>query len=429
MSWLEQFRPTPNPAAGPTTPGPAAAGFEAHVITGEVNNVLRATEGARNHTLNRAAFNLAQILPADMWRPQLEAAGAATGLSPTEIARTIDSGIKGAERNPRPPERMPRGSVRPVQDLPSLDGYSDTPAGPQGIPEALDWRELWEREARDEWILEPFIAPGRQTVIYSLPKVGKSLLALQMAVAISRGAPTLGVPTTKTPVLYIDFENDPVHDVRSRLMEMGHGPEDLDGLIYLSYPSIAPMDTEAGARQMDAILDHYRPGLVIIDTISRAVSGEENSNDTWTALYRLTGLVLKRKGISLLRLDHSGKDETRGQRGGSAKMGDVDAVWRMSEVVRDNAYRLDCELKRMAIDETTIELRREHDPLAHHVATEPAGVTREKAILDLLDKAGIPRDAGRDQCAPIVRAAGIRVRNGTLAEIVRRRRGVLAEYE
>jgi hypothetical protein len=56
---------------------------------------------------------------------------------------------------------------------------------------------------------------------------------------------------------------------------------------------------------------------VVIDTVSRAIDGEENSNDTW----------LNQLGIAMIRLDHSGKDETKGMRGGSAKSGDVDAVW------------------------------------------------------------------------------------------------------
>ena len=36
----------------------------------------------------------------------------------------------------------------------------------------------------------------------------------------------------------------------------------------------------------------------------------------------------------MVRLDHTGKDQTKGQRGGSAKYGDVDAVWKLTEVVK-----------------------------------------------------------------------------------------------
>lgn len=403
------------------TPRAAAA------LAREVTNIQHAAEGTRNHTLNVAAFNLGQLIAAgEIAEPAVtQAIGDAAlmaGLDIREIRATIRSGYAKGTLKPRTPNKP---SVPPAPH--PVPGGTDTPT--HDIPQAIDWDELWTRPDNDEWLLEPLIAPGRQTVIYSPAKVGKSLLALQIAVAIANGRPTLGVPTAATPVLYIDFENDPVHDLRSRLVEMGLGPADLGNLTYLSYPTIHPMDTPAGAAHMERILDHYSPGLVVIDTISRAVQGEENSNDTWTALYRLTGLVLKRKGISLLRLDHSGKDETKGQRGGSAKTGDVDAVWRMHEVVRDEAYRLDCELKRMHVDQTTIDLRRTFDPLGHQVTTEHAGQAKERAILKLLDDAGLPLDVGRPTASDLVRAAGIRVRNATLASILKKRQGALGDYE
>ena len=47
-------------------------------------------------------------------------------------------------------------------------------------------------------------------------------------------------------VLYVDFENDPKGDIRSRLQAMGHGPADLENLHYLSFPTMAALDSKAG---------------------------------------------------------------------------------------------------------------------------------------------------------------------------------------
>jgi hypothetical protein len=44
------------------------------------------------------------------------------------------------------------------------------------------------------------------------------------------------------------------------------------------------------------------------------------------------GIVLKSDGRSLLRLDHTGKDPGKGQRGTSAKDGDVDVMFQFSDV-------------------------------------------------------------------------------------------------
>ncbi len=211
---------------------------------------------------------------------------------------------------------------------------------------SLDWHELWADDTEEEWILEPLLPARRLVALYSAPKVGKSLLMLEIAVGISKGALTLGaqVPRPFT-VLYVDFENDPKGDIRTRLQAMGHGPDDLGNLHYLSFPTLAALDSAAGAEQLLAAIDAYGAEVVVVDTVSRAVKGEENENDTWLAFYRHTGLALKQTKVALIRLDHSGKDETKGQRGGSAKSGDVDAIWRMKKET-ENVFSLECDAAR-----------------------------------------------------------------------------------
>jgi hypothetical protein len=79
----------------------------------------------------------------------------------------------------------------------------------------LDWDALWADDDEEEWIHDPLLPARRSVVIYSAPKVGKSLLMLEMAVAISRGETFLDYTGRQVRVLYVDFENDPRGDVRS----------------------------------------------------------------------------------------------------------------------------------------------------------------------------------------------------------------------
>ena len=74
----------------------------------------------------------------------------------------------------------------------------------------------------------------------------------------------------------------------------------------------------------------------------------------------------------MIRLDHSGKDVLRGQRGGSAKSGDVDAVWRLSQI-DDGSFQLECEAKRFQISETSLTLTREVSPWLQHT-TNPFAI-------------------------------------------------------
>ena len=56
----------------------------------------------------------------------------------------------------------------------------------------------------------------------------------------------------------------------------------------------------------------------------------------------------------MVRLDHTGKDETKGQRGGSAKSGDVDAIWRLSRVT-EVRFRLECTNSRLQITTKSLQ--------------------------------------------------------------------------
>lgn len=292
----------------------------------------------------------------------------------------------------------------------------------------IDWHALWADDTEEEWIIEPLLPARRLIALYSPPKVGKSLLMLELAVAVSRGEPALGVSSGRPRrVLYVDFENDPKGDIRERLIAMGRGPDDLDNLVYLSFPSLAALDSDRGGRQLVAAVDAYECEVVVIDTVSRAISGEENDNDTWLAFYRHTGKALKAKGIALVRLDHTGKDETRGQRGGSAKSGDVDAVWRMSEMVRDKTYRLECEANRMPVAEKTLVIHRETRPLRHRVDSAGRAAVwsiKEREAIQVLKDAGVPLGAGRSVCREAIKSAGLKLSNELLSEVIKKRGGI-----
>jgi hypothetical protein len=254
----------------------------------------------------------------------------------------------------------------------------------------LDWADLWADETEQEWIAEPLLPARRLVALYSAPKVGKSLLMLEIAAGIAAGFPLFGTQRTKQArVLYVDFENDPRGDVRERLRNMGYTPQHLENLCYLSFPTMAGLDSERGSLELLTTAQTYECDVVVIDTVSRSVSGEENENDTWLNFYRHTGLKLKQAGMSMIRLDHSGKDESKGQRGGSAKSGDVDAVWRLTKR-GDDLIELFCEANRFPIARNQITLRREDDPLRHVIQDDP-GLARRTWIFNELTRAGVPK--------------------------------------
>ena len=81
-------------------------GYAQAALALEAENVATARLGTRNDTLNRAAYNLGQLIAAgqlaeDDATTELTAAALRAELEPGEIRRTITSGLAAGQRNPR----------------------------------------------------------------------------------------------------------------------------------------------------------------------------------------------------------------------------------------------------------------------------------------------------------------------------------------
>jgi hypothetical protein len=305
----------------------------------------------------------------------------------------------------------------------------EPPGDPDDLVRALlprlDWRELWSADPGVEWILFPLLPARRLVALFSPPAAGKSLLLLEVAAALSTGRKVLEqTPVRRYRVLYIDFENDPIGDILERLDGMGYGPDDLDHLDYLSFPTLAHLDSARGGAELMAAIKAYGSEIVVIDTISRVVGGEENSNDTWLDFYRHTGLKIKQASVALIRLDHTGKDETKGMRGGSAKSSDVDAAWLLTKVTEDRR-RLENVKARFPLDTKSLNLIMREDPLRHRVENLSATDAREAKILhimELADAARLAPDVGWRELRPLGKQHKLKGRNDLYAEAARRRK-------
>ena len=181
-----------------------------------------------------------------------------------------------------------------------------------------------------EWVVRGLIPAGASVSLVAPAGVGKSLLALALTLAVSRGDRAFADLTIPKPrrVLYIDAENTE-DDLAERLPALGvRRSDDLDGLVYLHLPTILPpLDTLTGGAVLAAVVNGARlePGdLVVLDSWQRVVQGPENDSDTMRAFYACTAAGLKRRRLTVIRTDNTGKDDTKGARGSSGKRDDVD---------------------------------------------------------------------------------------------------------
>jgi hypothetical protein len=289
---------------------------------------------------------------------------------------------------------------------------------PLGWAHIIDWHQAFAgKPEQTEWLAEPLLEQGTLNAWFGKPSAWKSLIALEVSAALAAGRSVLGNPAQDpVTVLYIDVEN-PVNGIVERLQAFGYGPADLKRLVYSSFPDMPALDTPAGGLFMLSAVEATDPALVIIDTTSRVIAGKENDADTFIQLYRNTLIPLKQRGVTVLRLDHPGKDTDRGQRGSSAKDGDVDTVW-LVDRVSGTAVTFERRKSRSGHGQPVLYLTRRFEPLRHEPG--PAGVPpRVSDILGELAALGAQPGISNRVAATLLREAGKRVRAEDLARAVR----------
>lgn len=273
---------------------------------------------------------------------------------------------------------------------------------PPEVSPFVDWAQLWQADGGGDWLFDDVLAEGRGHALYAAHKIGKSLFLLWVAARLATGARPVAV-------VYLDYEMTE-DDLRERLDDMGFGPDsDLSRLRYALLPSLPPLNAPEGGDALLALCDQVQAEhpdhhlLVVVDTTSRAVTGDENEATPYRAFARWTGMRLKQRGYTFVRIDHAGKDPTKGQRGSSAKGDDVDLVWKL--VKTDDGIELRRELSRIAWAPAKVPFRLHLDPLTYEAAgvAVPHG-TRE--VMDRLDRLGVPLDASCNQAQKALRNAG-----------------------
>jgi hypothetical protein len=288
----------------------------------------------------------------------------------------------------------------------------------------VNWPDLWDVNLMvEDWLVQPVLARGRGHAIFAAAGVGKSWFTLELATAVATGRPIHPRPAREPMhVLYLDYEMT-ADDLRDRLDSFGYDADtDLSHLHYALLPTIPPLDTSDGGYIVVEAAKHYRVELVVVDTTARAVGGEENDANVYRAFYEHTGKPLKQAGIAWVRLDHAGKEVSKGQRGSSAKNDDVDVVWRL-ERREGNDLKLVATKRRMAwVPETADLPSRETEHGTTHVANAPTYPTGTFDVVKVLDRLGTPIGDGRRKVRAVLKEHGVSAGHDAVAAALKIRR-------
>jgi AAA domain len=269
----------------------------------------------------------------------------------------------------------------------------------------VDWKTLLSGQDPDhEWVVEPVLPAGRQVAIFSPAKQGKSLLSLELAAALSAGREIFGHESSgPLHVVYIDMEMT-ASDLHERVVDLDYNADDLEKLHYYQLCALNPLDRQEGATQLMALVKTHCAQVVILDTMARVVGGDENDADTYRAFYKFTGSQLKQAGITLLRLDHAGKDGARGQRGSSGKNDDVDVVWHLATA--GNRVTLTRSHSRIPWIPERVTLTRETEPILRHRQPQGDLAPEVAALVNKLNELRVPVEATIDEAENALRSVG-----------------------
>jgi hypothetical protein len=199
-----------------------------------------------------------------------------------------------------------------------------------GGPVALDlntylptFKDLAKMDLRVEYIVPGALPKNAITNLNARGGGLKTWLALELGACVSEGRPFVGLPTEKTLVYYIDYENSlPMLVDRTKII----GPSEMK-LWHISNSIPPPRLDSSEWILFKALL----PGLIIFDTLRSCQLLDENSSkDMSLVMGRLK--ELRELGHTILLLHHTTKNDPRTYRGSTAILDLCDHVLGLERV-------------------------------------------------------------------------------------------------
>ena len=158
----------------------------------------------------------------------------------------------------------------------------------------------YDPEPQRQWIVEDVIPDETLTLLTGEGGIGKTTLALQLAVAMRIDGDWLGMKVTQGSVLFVTSE-DERKDVNLNLRailkaegkSLAHCPDlhilplaDRDACLAAALTKLGPISATPLWRALERVIERLKPRLVIFDALADLFGGEENSRPPGARLHR-----------------------------------------------------------------------------------------------------------------------------------------------
>ncbi len=257
-----------------------------------------------------------------------------------------------AEHDPRPnvPEKVEHAYAyaqgEPGAKIATPEDFPAVPVEPRKITKGapLSFAELVQGDvAGPDYLIKGVINRRSQAVVYGQPGVGKTFVALDMAFHVAAGMPWMGKRVRQAPVVYLAYEGIGGMKARAKALAQQYGRTDVPlWIVPASFDFTDKANREALAELIG--LTGELPGLIVVDTLARAMAGrDENSAQDMGLLNASASALIDATGACVLFVHHAGKADN-GARGSSALLGALDTEIKVSNGVIRATKQRDVEL-------------------------------------------------------------------------------------
>ncbi len=171
-------------------------------------------------------------------------------------------------------------------------------------------QEQLNLEGQDH-LVETFVPTGGAVLIYAVPKLLKTWIALDLAIAAACGQDFLGRFSVPKPVrvLLVQIEDRAV-ELQKRLLNIvtANGSLPAQGMLHIIPRRSLNLMDEACRKEFHKVLAQVRPDIVILDVFRRFFRGDVNSPKESAEFLEILDEFRDKYGCAIVLVHHARKD-------------------------------------------------------------------------------------------------------------------------
>lgn len=206
------------------------------------------------------------------------------------------------------------------------------------------------------WLIEEVMPGHGLSCLYGKPNTGKSFLEVEWALSIAAGESWRGHRVEEGRVIYFAGEGVDTFDHRIQAYFANRKTDAtekvLENFRVVEYcprllAEAGPQGRKSQIEELINTAQAFQPVLMIVDTLGRSTSGSDEGIANMGLAISTLQRVLMEWPCHIHVVHHPGKDDTRGARGGSNLLGDVETMMVLQEQNEEGTLvTLRCEKQR-----------------------------------------------------------------------------------